>query len=528
METLGAFLDAVTASEPNREAVAHAPRDRVTARMTRGELRAASRVAAKKLAGLGVGKGTRVGLLCPNRIDWLPIAFGALRIGAVLVPFSTLWKREEIAYGLVHGDVDVLLTVPGFLKHDYVTALGDIMPELATSRPGALHAAAAPALRRVVLLDGTAPGTDRWSELPDDVSDAAVDALEARVSPADVATVFFTSGTTAQAKAVVHAHAALAMSGRRIAECLGTTPDDAWWGHMPLFWSGGFVIGALQTLAGGARVVLQEQVDPGSALALLEAERCTIMAGWHQAGPLLEHPDWGRRTITLRKGSYHPLATALMGPDHLAVGMYGMSETATCVACARSDDPPAVRRETFGRPLAGMELRIVDPDTGAPVAPGESGEIFVKGPTLMEGYYRVPREQTFTPDGFFKTGDLGYLDAQGCLHFATRLKDVIKTAGVNVAAVEVEEALAKHPAVKAAHVVGVPDSVRGENVAAFVTLNEGASASPDDLRQFCKQALASYKVPRHVFVIADADVPRTGTGKIAKPALRELAQRRLA
>jgi fatty-acyl-CoA synthase len=526
METLGAFLDDVTAREPGREAVAHAPHDRVTARLTRAELRAASRTAAKKLVGLGVGKGTRVGFLCPNRLEWLPIAFGALRIGAVLVPFSTLWKRDEIAYALAHADVQVLLTVPRFLKHDYAAALSEIVPELAPA--GVLRSTAAPALRRVVALDGDVPGADRWDALPADVDDAFLDALEARVSPTDLATVFFTSGTTAQAKAVVHAHGALALSARRIAECLGTTPDDAWWGHMPLFWSGGFIIGALETLAGGGRIVLQEQVDPASALALLEAERCTIMAGWHQAQPLLDHPDWGTRRIGLRKGSNHPLADRLMGPDHLTVGMYGMSETATCVACARADDPPAVRRETFGRPLAGMEIRIVDPATGGAAAPGEAGEIFVKGPTLMEGYYRVPRSETFDREGFFKTGDLGYLDDAGCLHFATRLKDVIKTAGVNVAAVEVEEALVRHPSVKAAHVVGVPDPTRGENVAAFVVLEDGATADPDGLRSFCKETLASYKVPRHLFVIADAEVPRTGTGKIEKPALRKMAQTRLA
>jgi fatty-acyl-CoA synthase len=252
------------------------------------------------------------------------------------------------------------------------------------------------------------------------------------------------------------------------------------------------------------------------------------MAGWHQAQPLLDHPEWGTRRIMLRKGSNHPLAERLMGPDHLTVGMYGMSETATCVACARFDDPPAVRRETFGRPLAGMEIRIIDPATGREATPGEPGEIFVKGPTLMEGYYRVPRSETFDRDGFFKTGDLGYLDAAGCLHFATRLKDVIKTAGVNVAAVEVEEALARHPSVRAAHVVGVPDPTRGENVAAFVVLEDGATADPDGLRAFCKESLASYKVPRHLFVIADAEVPRTGTGKIEKPALRKMAQTRLA
>src|SRR5262245_35704925 len=205
MQTLGDFLDDVTAREPDREAVAHAPHDRVVARMTRGELRAASRLAAKKLVRLGVGKGTRVGFLCPNRLDWLPIAFGALRIGAVLVPFSTLWKREEIAYALVHADVHVLVAVPRFLKHDYAAALAEIVPELASSAPGALRAVAAPALRRVVALDGDVPGAERWSALPADVDDAFLDALEARVSPTDLATIFFTSGTTAQAKAVVHA-----------------------------------------------------------------------------------------------------------------------------------------------------------------------------------------------------------------------------------------------------------------------------------------------------------------------------------
>jgi fatty-acyl-CoA synthase len=146
----------------------------------------------------------------------------------------------------------------------------------------------------------------------------------------------------------------------------------------------------------------------------------------------------------------------------------------------------------------------------------------------MEGYYRVPRADTFDAEGFFRTGDLGYLDEAGCLHFASRLKDVIKTAGVNVAASEVEEALERHPAVKSAHVVGVADAVRGENVAAFVVLKAGAAAADEELRDFCRQALASYKVPRHVFVIEEGDLPRTGTGKIEKRALRRAAETRLA
>jgi len=533
MQTLGAFLDAAAARAPEREALAWAERDVVSERRTWRQLQDASRFAARKLIGIGVGKGTRVGLLCPNRPEWLPIAFGALRLGAVLVPFSTLWKREEIAYALAHGDVQVLLTRTGFLKHDYLADLTALVPELDDTAPGRIQLAAFPALRRVVLLApgtrrrGGTRGAERWNELEPAGDDGFLEAVERAVSPTDVATVFFTSGSTAQAKAVVHAHGALTTSGARVGECLGVTPEDAWWGHMPLFWSGGFIIGALATMAGGGRMVLQEQVDAGSALALLEAERCTIMAGWHQGGPLLEHPDFPRRRLALAKGSYHQLAERLLGPDHHAVGMYGMSETATCVACARWNDPPAVRRETFGKPLAGMDVRIVDAESRQPVAQGSQGEIIVKGPTLMEGYYRVPRSETFDPEGYFHTGDLGWLDAAGCLHFAGRLKDVIKTAGVNVAAAEVEEALARHPAVKAAHVVGVPHPTRGENVAAFVVARPGETPDPLALADFVRTSLASYKVPRHVFVIDESAVPRTATGKIEKPALRREAERRL-
>ena len=510
METLGALLEATALRFPAREALAYAPRGEVTVRRTWGELAAESRLATARLRAAGAVRGTRVALLCSNRPEWLPIAFGAARLGAILVPFSTLWTRDELAYALEHADVEVLVTLPGFLKHDYLASLRGID---------------APLLRRVVLLEGGAPGTVRWDELA-----AAADASDPAVSPHDPAVVFYTSGTTAQAKAVVQSHGALTTSARRIADCLGLGPDDAWWGHMPLFWSGGLVMGALAQVAGGGRVVLQEVVETGAALALLEREGCTVMLGWHQAKPLLDHPDFPRRKLRLKKGSGgpHPLATRLLGKDHVSVGMYGMTETATCVAAARWDDPEPIRTRTFGRPLAGTELRILDPETRAPVVPGETGEILVRGPTLMEGYLKVPPAETFDADGFFPTGDLGYLDQAGCLHFVGRLKDVIKTAGVNVAASEVEEALARHPAVRAAHVVGVPDPVRGENVVAFVVLEPGAAADVDALRAFCRASLASYKVPRHVFVVEDAALPRTGSGKIEKAALRRAAAARLA
>jgi len=526
METLGGFLDSVATPRPDAEAIAHAPRERVTARLTWRQLVERSRDVAERLIGLGIAKGARVGLLCPNRLDWLPLAFGIARTGAVLVPFSTLWKRDEIAYALRHADVDTLLLVPAFLKHDYLATLNEIVPELRTAEPEALYSTVVPALRRVIALEGEAAGVRAWKDVEASADAEFLAAVEASVTPADWATIFFTSGTTAQAKAVLHTHGALTISARRLAPCFGITPEDTWWGHMPLFWSGGFILGALATMAGGGRIVLQETVDSGSALELLQTERCTIMAGWHQAGPLLDHPDFARHQLFLKKGTYHVLAERLLGHDHHAIGVYGMSETATCVSASRWDDPEPIRCGTFGRPLDGMDVRVVDPQTRAAQPAGETGEIIVKGPTLMEGYYRVPRAQTLDADGFFRTGDLGYFDEDGYLHFATRLKEVIKTAGVNVAAVEVEEALARHPGVKAAYVVGVPHPSRGENIASFVVTRDKA-LSEDELREFCKANLASYKIPRHVFFISEGDVPRTGSGKVEKPALRQAAVDRL-
>lgn len=526
METLFGFLDALAAARPDAEAVACAPHDRVTGRLTWRQLVERSREVARKLIALGVPKGARVGLLCPNRLDWLPIAFGVARSGAVLVPLSTLWKRDEMAYALRHADVDTLLLVPRFLRHDYLQTLGEVAPEMRHSPPGLLFSTALPALRRVVILEGEAAGALSWDRLGSAVSDALLSGVAGAVAPADWAAIFFTSGTTAQAKAVLHTHAALTTSARRLAPCFGITPADAWWGHMPLFWSGGFILGALATMAGGGRLVLQEVVEAGGALALLEAESCTFMAGWHQAGALLEHPDFSRRRLALRKGTYHALAERLLGPDHETIGVYGMSETATCVSASRWSDPAAIRCGTFGKPLEGMELRVVDPQTGRALAAGKAGEIIVKGPTLMEAYYRVPPAETFDADGFFHTGDLGYLDEHGYLHFVGRLKDVIKTAGVNVAAAEVEEALVRHPAVKAAYVVGVPHPARGENIAAFVVVR-GAAPSEEEMRQICRANLASYKVPRHFFFIGDEEVPRTASGKVEKAALRRAAAERL-
>jgi fatty-acyl-CoA synthase len=307
---------------------------------------------------------------------------------------------------------------------------------------------------------------------------------------------------------------------------LGITADDRTWGYLPFFFTGGLVAVALATLARGGAVVLQEVFEAGETLGLLETERCTVFFAWpHQAEALIGHPRFREARLSLHKGvgANTKWAAALYPPAHQAVGTFGMTETAPLCTAWPWDAPQELRAASHGPPVAGKDVRICNPDSGAALAAGRDGEICVRGPTLFSYYYRHEPAECFDADGFFHTGDVGHLDERGALHFLGRIKDVIKTAGVNVAAAEVEAALLAHPGVAAAHVVGVPDAARGENVAAFVVPKQDVDV--DGLVAHCRERLASYKVPRHVWLRRENELPQKGSGKIDKARLREEATR---
>jgi acyl-CoA synthetase (AMP-forming)/AMP-acid ligase II len=502
--TLPAFLDGFAARFGEREALV-SPRRRVTY----AELAAESAAIARGLAARGVGAGTRVGLLMPNWPEWVATAFGVWRAGGLLVPLSTLNRPREMEYCLAHAEVRLLVAVRRFLRHDYVAGLAEGAPQL-------------PELREVV-----------WIAPPPE--GAAVDLSPLRapeapvataVSPDDAATVFFTSGTTAEPKGVVHVHRALCRAAEDIAAVLGLGAEDRTWGYLPLFFAGGLVAVVLATLARGGAVVMQEVFEPGETLRLLEAERCRVFFAWpHQAEALIAHPRFATTRLALRKGvgANTKWAAALYPPDHHAVGTYGMTETLPLCTAWPWDAPLALRAGSHGPPVGGKEIRIADPATGRALPAGREGEICVRGPTLFAHYYGRSPAECFDAEGFFHTGDLGRLDERGALHFLGRLKDVIKTAGVNVAAAEVEAVLLTHPAVGAAHVVGVADPARGENVAAFVVAKSAVAAG--ELLAHCRARLSSYKVPRHLWLRREGELPEKASGKVDKTALRAEAAR---
>jgi fatty-acyl-CoA synthase len=513
MATVGALIDALARKHDERPALLSLDRQ-----VSYRELAEASQQVAKGLARLGVSKGTRVGLLMPNCPEWLACAFGALKLGALVVPLNTLYRTPELEYALRHADVTVLVTVSRFLRHAYTEMLRELCPAL-DAGDAVLVSTRLPALRRVIVLGDERPRAalafDEVMSAGDAVSKDWLETAQAQVVGVEAAVVFFTSGTTAAPKGAVHTHASILQAAGNVADRLGLTADDRTWGYLPFFFTGGLVAVALATLSRGGSVLLQETFEAGAALRLMVEHGCTTLFAWpHQAEALIKGV-----------GANTKWAERLYAPGHQAVGTWGMTETGPMAASSRFDDPLAVRAGAHGRPMPGLEFRIVDPDSGRQLAAGEEGELLIRGSSLMAHYYRMSPAECFDAQGFFHSGDLARIDEAGLLHFIGRIKDVIKTAGVNVAAAEVEATLQQHPGVKLACVVGVAHATRGENVTAFVVRRTACTDS--ELAAFCRERLAAYKVPRHIFFCDETELPVLGSGKVDKRTLRRLAEVRV-
>jgi fatty-acyl-CoA synthase len=526
--TLGDLLDETARTRAAADAVIF--RDR---RLTYGALRAASDELARALLAAGVRKGDRVAVLLPNRPEWLVAAFAIARLGAITVGVSTFSVPREIAWTIEHCRPSAIITMEAFRGRSYLQPLYALCPELATSVPGELRSERLPELRAVICVDERRhDGVYRlrdFVERASSVRDDALRAAQASVAAADPCYILYTSGSTATPKGVVLAHGSVIENGYNIGERMHLTAADRVWLAVPLFWSFGSANALPALVTHGGSLVLQESFEPGEALALLDDERCTVYYGMaNMARALLEHPDRGHRALAaMRTG----LTIGLPEDIQMTLeavrarelcNVYGSTETYGNCAVTDAHDELALRLETQGRPLPGMTIRVVDPESGRTLPPGELGEFRVKG-HVTRGYYN-DAEQTraaFDTDGYFITGDLGLLGDDGRIRFRGRLKEMIKTAGMNVAPLEVEAVLLSHAAVKQAYVVGVPDRARGEVVVAAVELHDGAPTSADALAVFCRERLAGYKVPaRFVFRKAE-EFPRTPTGKVQKPRLRE-------
>jgi fatty-acyl-CoA synthase len=530
--TLPRFLEDVCRRRGDRTALRFEGTDLVF-----GALEARVRALARGLVGAGVVKGSRVALLFANRPEWVTAAFAVALAGGVIVPVSTFAAADERDYILRHGDASLLVFQRGLLGRDLLAELLAGHPELADGPPGRIRSGALPALRRAFCLglERAEGGVEPWAALEAssaDVSEALLDQLAGEVRPSDEAMIVYTSGSTARPKGVLHLQRAPVIQSWRFAEAMGLSSEDRVFTAQPFFWTAGFCMSLGASLAAGATLLLQETFDAEAALALIERERATTVHAWpHQEKAMAEHPSARTRDLSsVRHVEFTSPLAALAGLEKDTWGIYGsygLSETFTVASLIPASAPPELRRRTHGRPLPGMTVRIVDPESGAPLPPGAKGEIAVKGLTLMRGYYKVDPEDCLDAEGFFRTGDGGFLDADGYLHWGGRLSNIIKTGGANVSPLEVESALTGYPGLRSAHAVGIPHPTLGEALVLCAVVEEGRRVDGEAIRGFLRERLAPYKVPRAVLAFAPGELPLTDNQKVQLSALREAALERL-
>ena len=499
--TVPALLAQAVERFGNREYIVSA-----TERLTFREADERSALLARRLVDAGAGKGTRIGIVLPSGVDFTLAFLAATRIGSVAMLFSSTYKPAELARVVRIADVHTLFAPRVLLGRDYLRALEASFEGLADHGPGPLRLTSAPYLRSIWLLGDATAADPPWAtpaglfDTPTpSVDTALLAAIENEVTPADLLLSICTSGSSADPKVVVHTHG---VAVRKVHPETGlglpsSIPDERVLVVMPFFWVGGpqCLLGALHS---GSPIICQERLDPEAAVDLIERERVTIVTGWPAVVEAVKtHPSGTGRDLS----SLKPFASSMTKSTRGDPVNVGMSETFG----------PHHNPEFF-------DYKVIDPDTGDRLADGEIGEFCVRGRGLMAGIYKREREENFDGDGWYHTGDRGYIEA-GRIYFRGRYSEMLKCGGANVAPAEVEQALLTFPDVAEAYVVGIAHPELGDEVAAVVVPVEGSSLDAADLRTRAKEILSAYKVPGR-FAVVDTDrVPRLATGKPDKRSI---------
>ena len=507
------------------------------ARLSYAEAEARSRLLARGLLAAGAVKGSHIGLLLPNGPDFIIAALAAARIGAVVVPFSTLSTADELRWLLDHSDAAFLLAAPGFRSHRYDQLLQAALPDLDFSRAPPLRSNSAPWLRRIGF-SGPIPKhwNGGWSiealeALGSTIDDEFLDATEASVSPADRFVIIYTSGSTSTPKGVIHTHGALIRHLDNVNQIRRYTPEEALFSTAPWFWVAGFVFALLGTIVAGAKLICSNATAPAQVLDLLERERPTLTNGYALTVlRLAEDPSFSRRDLSsMRRGNLYPIMPPEVRPrdPSLRHNIYGMTEVGGVVTMSGDEsDLPESQRGSCGAFLPGFERKIVDYETGKECATGEMGELWLRSPFLMDGYYGRLRSEIVTLDGWWRTGDIGKIDADGFFYIGGRRGDMIKTSGANVTPREVEAILQDLTGGRQCLVLGLPDARRGQAVVAVVVADRDTDFNEAELKQRAAGKLSSYKLPRRIFRFDPAAMPVLSSGKVNMHKLTELVQQR--
>ena len=534
--TLGDLLDRVAAVYPDNPCVACPDKP---FRKTYAEFRDECNTVARGLLAIGVRPGAHIAIWASNYPEWIVLMYASAKIGATLVTVNTNYKIFEAEYLLRQSDTDTLVMMDGLKDTNYVQIVNELVPELKDSAPGELVSADLPRLKRVIYLDkpeNTPQGAFHWSELhklAEKVSEETRAAVQRTVSPRDVVNMQYTSGTTGFPKGVMLTHYNILNNGKCIGDNQTLTPRDRVCLPVPFFHCFGCVLGIMACITHGSCIVPVERYNPVRVMNAIQAERCTATYGVPTMYiAMLEHQDFPKYDFSslrtgIMSGSPCPIkvmqqVVELMHMTEITIP-YGLTEVSPVCTMTNIYDSIEKRVTTVGRAMPFVEVKCVDPDSGADVPAGVPGEVVVRGYSVMKGYYNMPEATALAidADGWLHSGDLATVDNEGYFHITGRIKDMIIRGGENIYPKELEEFLYTNPKIQDVQVIGVPDKNYGEEVCACIILKAGVNAPEDEIREFIRSHLARHKMPKYILYMEA--FPMTASGKIQKYKMREMA-----
>lgn len=534
--TMGQLLDMQAERYPNHEAVVY-PFENV--RWTYSEFCDRVNRIARGLIRIGVKKGQHVAVWATNVPEWLLAQFAIAKVGAVLVTVNTNYKVFELEYLLRQSDSTTLIMTRGFKDSDYVQIINQLCPELKDCEPGQLNSSKLPYLKNVIYIGNESySGMYNFNDLyrfAEDVPPERLKQVEESLSPHDVVNMQYTSGTTGFPKGVMLTHYNIINNGAAVADCMKLTYKDRLCIPVPFFHCFGCVLGVMACVTKGATMVPLDHFNPIKVMEAVQAERCTALHGVPTMFiSILENSrfkefDFSSLRTGIMAGAPCPINVMRRVIDEMNMKeitiAYGLTEASPVITQTRVDDPIELRVSTVGRPLPGVEVRIVDPETGRDVPPGVPGELLARGYGIMKGYYKMEEATAAAIDseGWLHTGDMAVMDENGYCKITGRIKDMIIRGGENIYPREIEEFLYTHPAVKDVQVVGVPDEKYGEEVMAYIILKDNLESYPteEEIIEFVRNGLSRFKCPKYVRFVDS--YPMTANGKVQKYKLREMA-----